>query len=81
MGRKQGPEHYGEELVESDVQKAERMVGEMLLKAGRSEDQMKRRHKGDPKKARMAARLRSEMAMSWPWVIGEQRPTQFDGRL
>ena len=81
IGLKQGPQHYGEELRESDVRKAERMVGEMLRKAGWSEDQLKRRRKGDPKKARMAARLRSETARSWPWVIGEQRPTQFDGRL
>ena len=57
------------------------MVGEMLRKAGWTEDQLKRRRKGDPKQARMAAKLRSETAMSWPWVIGEQRPTQFDGRL
>jgi len=56
------------ELKESDEQKAERLVGAMLRAAGWKEEELKRRPKGDMKKARMAARLRSETAMTWLWI-------------
>lgn len=68
IGHKQGQHHYGEELKESDEQKAERLVGGMLRKEKWSEEDLKRRRKGDPKKARMAAKLRSETAMTWQWI-------------
>lgn len=68
IGQKRGQHHYGEELKESETQKAERLVGEMLHKAGWSEEELQRRRKGDRKKARMAAKLRSETAMTWPWI-------------
>jgi hypothetical protein len=68
IGQKQGRHHYGEELKESDARKAERLVGEMLRKGGWSEEELKRWRKGDPKKARMAVKLRSETAMNWPWI-------------
>jgi REP element-mobilizing transposase RayT len=68
IGQKQGAHHYGNELKESDAQKAERLVEAMLRRAGWSEEELKRRRKGDPKKARLAAKLRSETAMSWPWI-------------
>jgi putative transposase len=68
IGQKQGQHHYGEELKESEEQKAERLIAEMLGKAGWSEGELKSRRKGELKKARMAARLRLETAMSWPWI-------------
>jgi len=34
IGQKQGNQHYGEELKESDEQKARRLLAEMLHKAG-----------------------------------------------
>ena len=68
IGEKQGKQHHGEELRESDEQKAERLVGELLRKAGWTQGELKRRRKGDLKKARMAARLRGETTMTWTWI-------------
>ena len=68
IGEKQGQQHYGEELRESEEQKAERLVGEMLKQAGWSNFELKNRRKGDGKKARMAGRLRRETAVSWQWI-------------
>ena len=68
IGEKQGRQHYGEELRESDEQKAEHMVGEMLRKLGWAETELCQRRKGDKRKARMAAQLRKETTMSWPWI-------------
>ena len=68
IAEKQGPQHYGEELKESEEQKAQRLVGEMLREAGWTEEELKRRGKGDARKARMAARLRAETTMPWSWI-------------
>jgi putative transposase len=67
IGQKQ-TRYRGEELKESDAQKAERLVGEMLRQARWTEAELKLRRKGDPKKARMAAKLRSETTMNWRWI-------------
>lgn len=61
IGEKRGQQHYGE-------QKAERLVGELLRKAGWTQGELKRRRKGDLKEARMAARLRQETTMTWTWI-------------
>ncbi len=66
--QRQGPQHYGEELRESEEQKAGRLIKEMLNKLGWTEADLTRRRKGDANKARMAARLRAETTMTWPWV-------------
>jgi REP element-mobilizing transposase RayT len=66
--QKQGEQHHGEELKESEEHKAERLVGEMLRAAGWTKEELKHRPKGDIKKTRMAARLRSETAMTWLWI-------------
>jgi REP element-mobilizing transposase RayT len=68
IGEKHGSQHHGEELRESDEQKAERVVVEMLQEAGWMETELKERPKGDKKKARMAVRLRQKTTMSWPWI-------------
>jgi len=70
IGQQQGRQHHGEELKESDQQKAERLVGEMLRQAGWTEGELANRRKGEARKARMAARLRSETAMTWGWIAG-----------
>ena len=66
--QKQGEQHHGEELQESEEQKAERLMGEMLRAAGWTKEELKHRPKGDIKKTRMAVRLRSETAMTWLWI-------------
>ena len=68
IGEKQGSQHHGDELRESDEQKAERLVKEMLRKAGWTEKELRQRRKGDRKKARMAMRLREETTMTWRWI-------------
>jgi putative transposase len=68
IGQKQGRQHYGEELKESDQQKARRVIAEMLRQAGWTEAELRRRRKGDASKARMAARLRAQTTMTWPWI-------------
>jgi putative transposase len=68
IAEKQGRQHYGDELKESDEQKAQRLVKEMLTQARCTEADLKRRRKGDRKKARMAARLRAETTMTWEWI-------------
>jgi putative transposase len=68
IGQKQGKQHYGEELRESDEQKAQRLMAEMLRKLGWTEAELKRRRKADAKKTRMAAQLRAETTMTWPWI-------------
>jgi len=55
-------------LEESDAGKAQRLVGELLREAGWMEEKLKHRPKEDIKKARMAARLRSETTMTWLWI-------------
>jgi hypothetical protein len=66
--RRKTKPHCGEELKESEEQKARRLVGEMLREAGWREEELKRRGKGDARKARMAARLRVETTMPWSWI-------------
>jgi hypothetical protein len=68
IGEKRGQQHDGEELRESDEQKAERLVGEKLRQLGWTEKELKQRRKGDLKKARMAAQLRQETTMGWSWI-------------
>ncbi len=57
-----------EELSESDQQKAERIIGEMLRRAGWEDADLSKLRKGDRQKARMAARLRRETTMTWAWL-------------
>ncbi len=68
IAAKRGQQHYGEELAESDQQKAERLVEKMLRESGWTAADLERRRKGDRKKARMAARLRAETTMTWEWI-------------
>jgi putative transposase len=68
IGQKQGQQHYGEELRESDQQKAERLVAQMLRQRGWTDTELGKRKKGDRGKVAMAARLRRETTMSWGWI-------------
>ncbi|MDR3575459.1 MAG: hypothetical protein P4L50_16485, partial [Anaerolineaceae bacterium] len=65
MGERRGANHYGEEVRETDVAKAERIVVEELRRRGWSEAELGERAKG---KVAMAARLRRETTMTLKWV-------------
>ena len=70
IAERQGPAYHGLELREADEQKAQRLVREMMAKAGWGEERLGQRGKGDRSKARMAARLRRETTMTWAWIAG-----------
>jgi putative transposase len=65
---KRGKQNQGQELRESGEQKAQRLIREMLRAAGWNESELRERRRGDPKKARMATRLRGETTMTWAWI-------------
>lgn len=66
--KKQGPQHHGKELGESEERKAERTAREMLRDAGWTERDLEERPKGDGQKVRMAVRLRAETTVKWTWI-------------
>ena len=68
IAEKQGRQHYGEELRESDEQKAQRLVAEKLRKLGWTEKELKERRKTEEQKVQLAAQLRKETTMSWDWI-------------
>ena len=68
IGEKRGQQHCGEELKESETQKAERLIREALKKTGWTNDGLKARRKGDVTKARLAKRLPTETTVTWPWI-------------
>ena len=68
MSEKAGPEHYGEEIEESAEEKAQRLVGQALKKLGWKESDLTRLRKGEPKKVKIALRLRQETTMTLAWI-------------
>jgi hypothetical protein len=68
IAEKRGRQHHGEELKESDEQKAERMVLGKMRKLGWTQNELKLRRKGDKKKVWLAAQLRRETTMSCWWI-------------
>ena len=63
-----GREHYGEERRESQVERAERVVAEELVRRRWTEEDLGERKKGDKEKVKMAMRLRSETLMTVGWI-------------
>ena len=73
MHERKGAEHFGPEIRESAVQKAERLVKEELARLGWSQRELNQRRKGDPKKVRMALRLRQQTTMTYAWIAERLR--------
>jgi len=63
-----GPEHRGEDIRQSAVQKAERIVQEELEKLRWGASDLAGRPKGDARKVRIAERLRRETTMTLVWI-------------
>ena len=59
-----GENRYGEERQESDAEKARRIVAGELKRLNWTESELRRRRKGDPKKVRIARRLREKTTMT-----------------
>jgi putative transposase len=68
IGEKRGEQHFGQELRESDEQKAERLVMQMLRKQRWAQEELRRRRKGDKVKVAMAKQLRRNTTMTWGWI-------------
>lgn len=62
------PHHAGPEIRESDLAKAERLLGEELGRWHWAVDDLRVRRKGDPRKLQIAERLRHETTMTLAWI-------------
>lgn len=68
IGKLAGPLHIGEDISQSVQAKAERIVQEELLALKWAEQELVVRRKGDPRKVRIAARLRRETTVTLLWI-------------
>jgi putative transposase len=68
MSERMGAEHYGQERHESAEARAERVLAEELKRARWTEGTLAQKRKGDPKKVKMAQRLRRETTMTLKWI-------------
>lgn len=68
ISERMGSEHYGEERQESQVEKAEGVVGEELRRRRWTEGTLGERPKGDPEKVKIAVRLRKETLVTVAWI-------------
>ena len=73
MDRRMGAEHYGQERQETAQAKAERIVAEELKRAGWMKKTLGQKPKGDPKKVKIAQRLRQETTMTLAWIAERLR--------
>jgi REP element-mobilizing transposase RayT len=68
MTERRGAEHYGDERLETDVAKAERIVLEELQRRRWREADLAKRTKGDLGKVKIAGRLREETMVTVKWI-------------
>ena len=68
MTERIGAEHYGEERLETDVEKAEHIIVEELKRRRWQEADLAKRAKGDLGKVRIAGRLREETLVTVKWI-------------
>jgi hypothetical protein len=68
MAERKGPEHYGEERRESELEQAERLITAGLHKAGWVEADLARQRKGHPVKVRLAQQLRAQTMLTVGWM-------------
>jgi len=68
-----GPRHTGPEVTDSAQSKAERIGQEELQRLGWAVQDLEARRKGEPRKVKIAARLRRESTMSLAWIAQRLR--------
>jgi hypothetical protein len=73
IAEQRGEHHFGEELMESAEQKAQRLVEEMLAGTRHNAVEFCGQRKSDPLKVQLARRLRTETTMSWKWIAARLR--------
>lgn len=70
---RRGASHYGQELQESEEDRAERLVREELRRLGWDEAELARLRKGDHAKLELAAKLRGGTTMTLAWIATRLR--------
>jgi len=73
MAGRLGAEHYGEERLETELEKAERIIGQELKRRKWKEADLAKRAKGDLVKVRVAVRLREETMVTVKWIAQRLR--------
>jgi hypothetical protein len=73
MTERIGAEQYGAERLETDVEKAERMLGEELQARRWQETDLSKRAQGDLGKVKIAGRLRAETVRTVKWIAARLR--------
>ncbi len=68
---KMGEHHGGRERLETEIEKARRLIASELARAGWSVEQLARERKGAAVKVAMARRLRQETTMPLKWIAAE----------
>jgi putative transposase len=71
MSRRMGEHHYARQRQESSEAKARGILSAELKRLKWSDEELKRRRKGDPRKVRIAERLRQETTMTLRWIAAE----------
>ena len=73
MTEQRGAEHFGEEVRESAEDKANRIIKEELKRLKWKENVLSEHRKGDPRKVKIALRLRRETTMTLAWIADRLR--------
>ena len=68
MSEQMGREHYGEERQESQVEKAERVVGQEMKRRRWTAETLEKLAKGHVEKVKIAVRLRRETLVTVAWI-------------
>jgi len=68
VDKNKGKQHYGEEMRESDEQKANRLLEQLLRETSLHTETLVQKPKGHPQKVLIASRLRNETTMTWQWI-------------
>jgi hypothetical protein len=68
MADRRGAEHYGEDRLETEAERAERIIHEELKRRKWTDADLGKRAKGDRFKVKIAARLRGETVVTVKWI-------------
>jgi REP element-mobilizing transposase RayT len=68
IAEQKGAHHYGDELMESDQTRAQRLIEEALRRKDWTVEDLKARRKGDAFKIRLAAKLRAQTTVTTAWI-------------
>jgi hypothetical protein len=73
MAERVGASHYGSEVGESAEEKAQGILAQEMRRLGWGEQDLGKHRKGDPRKVKIARRLRQETTMTLKWIAERLR--------